>query len=108
MSRQLHKRAIHLVSSNSSTPEPSSTFRVGDIIPVSGIYRVLHLGHRISHDLTLIQNRPFPRCAECGEDVRFELLYPSADAAHDRDFHRGLVVYEIPHPDEPSHGRKIA
>jgi hypothetical protein len=51
------------------------TFRPGDIVPQSGIYRVEHDAHRLMHECTLLKDARFPRCRKCAT-VRFELLRP--------------------------------
>jgi len=49
------------------------TFRPGDIVPQSGIYRVEHDAHRLMHECTLVKDTRFPKCRKCAS-VRFELL----------------------------------
>lgn len=68
-------------------------YKTGRRIPQSGIYRVLHSEHRLPHDVTLLGGQYFPRCAQCGNDVQFELLR-AAPEINDSDFH--VVVYELP------------
>ena len=68
-------------------------YNTGWRIPRSGIYRVLHSEHRLPHDVTLLDGEYFPRCAQCGNDVQFELLR-AAPGIKDGDFH--VVVYELP------------
>jgi hypothetical protein len=48
--------------------------RTGCSIPESGIYRILHLEHRLPAEVTLLRNQPFPRCSKCSEPVYFELV----------------------------------
>lgn len=76
----------------------SPYFRVGETIPVSGIYRAFHVGHRVSHDLTLLADNTFPRCNKCGEEVHFELLAEATHVEQDPNF-RALRLFEIPHPE---------
>ena len=75
-------------------PEPF--LRPGDIILESGLYRVYHGGHRLSHEVTLLRNETFPPCNRCGDSVCFELVR-SIPALQDREFH--IRLYVIPHPD---------
>lgn len=70
--------------------------RVGEPIIHTGIYRVLHAGHRVSHFVILMAGQDFPRCARCGEQVEFQLVEATTDLQHDRDF--SVHLYEIPHP----------
>jgi hypothetical protein len=75
-----------------STP----SFAVGETIVRSGIYRVAHTGHRVSHYVILLSGDSFPRCARCGDQVRFELFQATTDLKSDPDFR--VRLYEIPHP----------
>ncbi|MGC2698265.1 MAG: hypothetical protein WA738_20950 [Candidatus Angelobacter sp.] len=49
-------------------------FRPGDYVPASGVYCVEHPQHRLMHTATLVVHGQFPRCKECGNAVRFNLL----------------------------------
>lgn len=43
------------------------TFKPGDIVPHSGIYRVLHdTHHRSEHEVTCVYGKKFPPCNHCG------------------------------------------
>lgn len=57
---------------------------------------MFHARHRVSHEVTLIAGESFPRCAECGSDVRFELIAEAQQALRDADFR--IRLYEVPHP----------
>lgn len=50
------------------------SFKPGDLVPTSGIYRVEHDSHRLMHEATLLAQSYFPLCRECGTEVRFELI----------------------------------
>lgn len=78
----------------------SKFFRVGESISVSGIYRVFHSGHRLSHEVVLLSGESFPRCSACGDDVRFELLEAAPQIDTDQTFRelRSRKVFELPHP----------
>jgi hypothetical protein len=49
-------------------------FRPGEVVPIAGIYSVLHRGHRESHEATLNVGETFPSCKVCEGYVRFELI----------------------------------
>jgi hypothetical protein len=66
------------------------------VIPFTGIYRVYHAQHRVSHDVTLLLGESFPPCSHCGDDVHFELLQEAGQIAIDSDFK--VRLYEIPCP----------
>ena len=57
-----------------TTHFPETRFKPGDIVPESGIYRVLHSRHRLAHENILWEGETFPSCKQCEEDVRFELV----------------------------------
>lgn len=47
-------------------------FKPGDIVPKSGIYRVVHdLEHRKEHEVTVVKGETFPACYHCGKHPRF-------------------------------------
>jgi hypothetical protein len=77
-------------------------------VPESGIYRVFHSEHRVSHEVTLVGGQDFPRCSVCAEDVHFELLHSAPEIDPDANF-SSRRLYEIPHPEEvpeaPPHKR---
>jgi len=50
------------------------SFRSGEAVGTSGVYRVVHYQHRLAHEVTLIQGGVFPPCMRCGTQVLFELL----------------------------------
>lgn len=57
----------------------ATRYRTGDLVPVTGIYRVTHNLHRLPHEAVLLANERCPRCAKCNHDVLFELAYPAPD-----------------------------
>ncbi len=69
---------------------------VGEAIVHTGIYRVLHRGHRATHTVVLLAGQHFPRCVRCGQDVEFQLVEATPHIRQDRDFR--VALYEIPHP----------
>ena len=77
----------------------SPFFRVGERVPKSGVYRVFHAEHRVSHEVTLVRDTAFPRCASCGVHVHFELLNAAPEIDDDANF-RSRRLYEIPHPED--------
>jgi hypothetical protein len=72
----------------------ASLYKSSDTIPDSGIYRVIHAQHRLPHEVTLIAGQTFPPCAQCHEEVRFQLLRTLPALTRDR---RGNVsLYSLP------------
>ena len=49
-------------------------FKPGEAVPHSAVYRVIHKEHRQAHLNELGAGETFPRCRQCGGEVRFELL----------------------------------
>lgn len=48
-------------------------YRPGELVPESGVYRVIHASHRLMHEATLLGAEKFPICKQCRMAVRFEL-----------------------------------
>jgi hypothetical protein len=78
---------------------PSPFFRAGERIPESGVYRVFHPEHRVSHEVTLVSGQEFPRCSSCATGVHFELIHAAPEIDLDKNF-RSRRLFEIPHPEE--------
>ncbi len=83
-----------------------SKFRVAEAVPASGIYRIFHLLHRASHEVTLLQDEKFPPCNKCGDKVYFELV--RAVPAIDRDYGFKVRLFEVPHPQEEEQAEETA
>jgi len=72
-------------------------FQTGEVIPQSGIYRVRHRKHRLPHEVTLLRDQEFPRCAKCQNAVTFELLWAArveTDVTTDESVR--IYLYELP------------
>ena len=50
------------------------SFKPGEQVPESGVYRVEHDAHRLMHEATLRHETVFPACKTCGSQVRFTLM----------------------------------
>ena len=90
------RSGIQIVHKEEKVPAPF--FRAGERIPESGVYRVFHPEHRVSHEVTLLAGETFPRCVKCDFAVRFELVH-AAPHVHDGSSFR-IRLFEIPHPEE--------
>ena len=64
-------------------------YKPSEAVPVSGVYRVEHDGHREAHEATLLEAEVFPFCAICNDRVRFVLKHCANKAASDEDFADG-------------------
>lgn len=69
-------------------------YKSADTIPESGIYRVVHAQHRLPHEVTLLGGQTFPPCAQCREDVRFELVRELPELERQRRGH--VSLYSLP------------
>ena len=96
LTRHKTDEGIHLV--NSSQAPHKNCYLVGWCVPVSGIYRAVHVDHRLAHEVTLIAGQTFPRCNKCGTQVHFELIREATVGVSDSDFR--ITLYEIPHPEK--------
>jgi len=97
LSMRAHKSSIFLVKSAPSSVAKACRFRTGESIPRSGVYRVFHRKHRLPHEVTLLREEEFPRCAKCQDAVTFQLLKAAQEpmeAARARSFR--VRLYELP------------
>ena len=67
-------------------------YRPGDRADASGVYRAVHLRHRMPHEITVLDGENFPRCKKCGDKVKFELVHPAPRAKADVDLLLGLCA----------------
>jgi hypothetical protein len=89
-----------LVKSSPSGMAKQPTFRTGDPIPQTGIYRVIHKFHRLPHEVTLLRNQDFPRCAKCKDAVKFELVQAAQEPLNEHSFR--VYLYELDEEGESS------
>lgn len=61
-------------------------FQPGDRVAAKGVYQVLHYRHRLSHEVTIFREQTFPRCSECGNNLRFRLVRAAPPLEDDRNF----------------------
>lgn len=67
-------------------------FTTGALAPETGIYRVVHTGHRLPHEVVILKGQRFPRCAKCNGSVLFELAHAAPDLFQSSICH----VYKLP------------
>lgn len=67
-------------------------YESGVVVPETGIYRVVHSAHRLSHEAVILKGHRFPKCQKCYEAVFFELIH----AAPDLFRHATYILYELP------------
>jgi hypothetical protein len=76
-----------------ATPASRSAFRPGDRAEVTGIYRAVHVRHRMPHEITVLDGETFPPCKRCGDHVRFELLHAAPRFGGDIDLLVALCAF---------------
>lgn len=81
-------------------------FSTGQTVPETGIYRVMHAGHRLPHEVTLLAGQAFPRCAKCKDAVAFTPVRHATPIDADRGFK--VIVYELPVLEEDDPPQAIA
>lgn len=74
-------------------------FRPGERVARSAIFRVYHDSHRLMHEVTLRADEVFPRCKQCGGQVKFELLRSVNDQGV-VPFRDGTILEECPETSE--------
>ncbi|MBZ5491210.1 MAG: YjzC family protein [Acidobacteriia bacterium] len=54
----------------------TETYKPGDEVPKSGIYKVTHDPNHTheEHEVTCVIGEPFPPCNHCGHHPRFQLV----------------------------------
>ncbi len=55
------------------------------MVPISGIYNVIHVAHRTAHEVLAIRGDEFPSCRICKNDVRFSVTQVIPHITHDFD-----------------------
>ena len=71
-----------------------TTFHTDETVRQSGIYKVRHKKHRLPHEVILLRDQYFPRCAQCDTAVVFELVQAVLDEA---EAGTSLIrLYELP------------
>jgi len=75
---------------------PRTFYVSGEMVGESGIYRVHHAPHRLSHAVTLLKGNLFPICAGCADAVHFELLRAAPAAVDDATFRFRIQLYALP------------
>jgi hypothetical protein len=84
--------------------EQEMTFRTGERIARSGIYQVIHRKHRLPHEVTLVKDQIFPRCAKCDGEVRFRLVRGAKLPEVENEFSTQIYLYELPVLDDAGEG----
>ncbi len=71
-------------------------YKPGDTAPVSGVYMVVHQGHRENHEVVILRGEQLPTCRGCHDAVRFQVKRQASHITHDWDFAGpGSVVLSV-------------
>ena len=70
-------------------------YRPGEAAPVSGIYEVLHSGHRSTHEILILSGDRFPECRACHTTVRFQIVVPLWHAREDYDLKARVALSAV-------------
>lgn len=54
--------------------------KTGEMVRQTGLYRVIHVGHRPIHEAILWEGEAFPSCRTCGDNAKFEFIQPMPEA----------------------------
>lgn len=60
-------------------------FKPGQMVPISGLYTVVHQKHRAEHEVLAIRGDEFPGCRVCKDEVRFYVAQVIPYITHDFD-----------------------
>lgn len=63
----------------------SRTYRPGQLVPISGVYAVVHNRHRPQHEVLAVRGDEFPACRICRTEVRFYVESIVPHMTHDFD-----------------------
>jgi hypothetical protein len=63
----------------------ANAYKSGQMVPISGIYTVVHIAHRPDHDVVAIRGEEFPACRVCRNNVTFYATHPITHMTHDFD-----------------------
>lgn len=83
-------------SASTGTRRRRPPFRTDEIVPQSGIYRVRHRKHRLPHEVTLLRDQQFPKCAKCQNAVIFELERAVTFTEESLGQYPQIRLYELP------------
>lgn len=75
-----------MVPPAAQTEDQQTLFRAGDPVQLKGIYRVLHYAHRLPHETAILVLKIFPKCNQCGDRVRYQLVRSVGELLKDRNF----------------------
>jgi len=87
---------LYLIKPASEKTVKHPKFHTDEVVPQSGIYKVRHKKHRLPHEVTLLRDQYFPRCAKCDNAVVFELVRAVMDESESAAFSSRIRLYELP------------
>ncbi len=60
-------------------------YEPSQMVPISGVYTVIHAAHRSPHETIAIRGEEFPSCRVCQDEVRFYVARVIPHMTHDFD-----------------------
>ncbi len=63
----------------------AKAYKPGQLVPISGIYTVVHVKHRPDHQVIAIRGDQLPHCRVCRANVTFYPTQPVTHMTHDFD-----------------------
>jgi hypothetical protein len=87
---------LYLVKSAPDKMVKHPRLHTDEVVRQSGIYKVRHKKHRLPHEVTLLRDQYFPRCAKCDTAVVFQLVRAVVDEAESLIFSSRIQLYELP------------
>ena len=85
----------------------AETYKTGQTVPHSGIYRVSHSEHRLPHEVTLLKGEMFPKCQKCADAVMFKLVRTLTYQTAAKDSSWRVTLYELPVIDGDDASEKV-
>ena len=71
----------------SITEIKQQTYKPGEDVPTSGIYKVVHdTVHNEEHEVTAVAGEYFPPCNYCGKHPRFRLVHSAHHISRHKNF----------------------
>lgn len=72
-------------------------YKPGQVVPVSGIYTVLHDPvHQQAHEITCVTGEPFPPCHGCGTHPRYRLARATRHVVAGEEKRRLVLFFHRP------------
>jgi hypothetical protein len=86
-SQERYTTHVHIndVSMMAQMDSEHRAYKPGQMVPISGVYIVVHELHRAQHEVLAIRGEEFPHCRVCRDGVRFLPTKVTTYVNHDFD-----------------------